>query len=380
MLSADKEERVELMVLLIRNLLKENKDLRDMAKNMASFVGEGLGSCLPRLGLTAPGLDAILNRADTDSAYDAFLAFKASREMEAANPGIALGEVRKRSGGAKRKHPSIDVLKSEPDRDTTSSVTPDNEPSNSGLRNSTFGTSTAVEDSNKKAKTEEPIDTSFLDTFGYLFPDYRPAQAVQAPVATPPSPLYGVPNMLGGGIPPATGQAPVANPGGSWPYTAPTLSQQAFLNRNENFSNTPIYQDSLLGAASQQGTVFSGFGLTVPAGSVPSMPFQPSMASLAGPGPSVTDYAAEHPAAARDTPPSNSKTPEEAETERQKHVRAAALKLTTSGLRRLDGAMTPEEVSKRSKLQQEVIHELEADLGHSRMIDAMQMITYHLNK
>lgn len=40
-LSGDKEERVELMTLLLRNLLKENKDLRDMIKSMASFVGEG---------------------------------------------------------------------------------------------------------------------------------------------------------------------------------------------------------------------------------------------------------------------------------------------------------------------------------------------------
>lgn len=29
------------MTLLIRNLLKENKDLRSMLKNMTSFVGEG---------------------------------------------------------------------------------------------------------------------------------------------------------------------------------------------------------------------------------------------------------------------------------------------------------------------------------------------------
>lgn len=43
-LSGDKEERVELMTLLIRNLLKENKDLRTMVKNMASFVGDGESS------------------------------------------------------------------------------------------------------------------------------------------------------------------------------------------------------------------------------------------------------------------------------------------------------------------------------------------------
>lgn len=40
-LSGDKEERVELMTLLIRNLLKENKDLRSMLKSMTAFVGDG---------------------------------------------------------------------------------------------------------------------------------------------------------------------------------------------------------------------------------------------------------------------------------------------------------------------------------------------------
>lgn len=84
------------MLLLIRNLLKENKELRGMLKNMASFVGEGLGSCLPRLGLTNEQLESILNRADSDTAYEAFVSFKASKELGEANPGIPLGQVRKR--------------------------------------------------------------------------------------------------------------------------------------------------------------------------------------------------------------------------------------------------------------------------------------------
>lgn len=41
MLSGDKEERVELVMLLVRNLLKENKDLRGMIQQMAGFLGEG---------------------------------------------------------------------------------------------------------------------------------------------------------------------------------------------------------------------------------------------------------------------------------------------------------------------------------------------------
>lgn len=38
------------MILLIRNLLKENKDLRNMVQTMASFVGEGRFSLLGYIG------------------------------------------------------------------------------------------------------------------------------------------------------------------------------------------------------------------------------------------------------------------------------------------------------------------------------------------
>jgi hypothetical protein len=40
-LSGDKDERRELMILLTKNLLKENKDLRNMLNTMAGFIGEG---------------------------------------------------------------------------------------------------------------------------------------------------------------------------------------------------------------------------------------------------------------------------------------------------------------------------------------------------
>jgi hypothetical protein len=40
-LSGDKDERIELMLLLVRNLLHENKELRNMIKDMSQFFGEG---------------------------------------------------------------------------------------------------------------------------------------------------------------------------------------------------------------------------------------------------------------------------------------------------------------------------------------------------
>lgn len=40
-LSGDKDERIELMLLLVRNLLQENKELRNMMKSMSTFFGDG---------------------------------------------------------------------------------------------------------------------------------------------------------------------------------------------------------------------------------------------------------------------------------------------------------------------------------------------------
>lgn len=63
----------------------------------------GLGSCLPRLGLTSDGLDAILSRADTDTAYEAFVALKNAREAQKDNPPVGLpasiGEMKKKRKG-----------------------------------------------------------------------------------------------------------------------------------------------------------------------------------------------------------------------------------------------------------------------------------------
>ncbi|WWC68743.1 uncharacterized protein I206_102677 [Kwoniella pini CBS 10737] len=171
-LSGDKEERIELMTLLVRNLLKENKDLRGMVKSMAAFVGEGLGSCLPRLGLSADGLDAILNRSDTDTAYEAFVNLKASKEQLEANPGMKFGESRRRASTMKRKRDNNlgeDSGEPEKDKDRGKAI------GSVGMNNSKSGSgrSTPLNDAN--AWTLQPSFYSFQpgegEDYNYLFPD-----------------------------------------------------------------------------------------------------------------------------------------------------------------------------------------------------------------
>jgi hypothetical protein len=88
-LSGDRDERQEVMSLLIRNLMNENAQLRKMVKNLAGFIGEGLATCLPRLGLTQESMDAFVNRAETEAAHEAYEALKAAKKQEEQGGGTA---------------------------------------------------------------------------------------------------------------------------------------------------------------------------------------------------------------------------------------------------------------------------------------------------
>ena len=278
-LSADKEDRGELMTLLIRNLLKENKELRDMVKTMASFVGEGecrneasassrgpfhrmgtlnthsppgLGSCLPRLGLSAPQLDAILNRADTDTAHEAFLALKASREMQKDHPGLPLGSPRRRASAIKRK------------RSTAPDAGPDSAPS------ANFQPSTSeTPDDNNPPRIKRQGSSGFT-SYDYLFPDLNSFASHPPPV---PDPVTGSsdgsnPQNVSNAQQPQQSQQPTSwgtqyapqQSGGqsNIAYSPHPVQQQLYQ------SPQPVLQTNLYSQPFHQ----SGFGLTIP-GSMP---------------------------------------------------------------------------------------------------------------
>ena len=113
------------------------------------------------MGLSATQLEAILHRADTDTAHEAFLALKmskATREMAEANPGLPLGEVKRRASSGKRKRQSVDTI-----RETGEESTPDT--------------------SEKRTRQESEA----YNSFAYLFPDLEAfaVTPVQSPRETP---------------------------------------------------------------------------------------------------------------------------------------------------------------------------------------------------
>ncbi|OCF30477.1 hypothetical protein I316_07859 [Kwoniella heveanensis BCC8398] len=398
-LSGDKEERVELMTLLVRNLLKENKELRDMVKNMASFVGEGLGSCLPRLGLSSDQLDAILNRADTDTAYEAFVNLKASRELRENNPGLRMGEARRR--------PS-EIIPSKRKRETAAEATSSQLGSvNRGrFRNIDIGHAAGPSGSAKGKERESgsfggdfgstPHDGvlrprpsrsgSPHDSYDFLFPDLdtlwseaKPTETTAGSSSTSTTDnKVTTPQSIGrdyrhgyaqylvgedGTIP----QPPTDSIVGAQPHSEPT-------DRSSIYTGTP---DAVL-----------GFGPMVPGASATGIGNNPalnrgpesSISSLAGPRPPLYGYSTTS-NYARNHSPLMSADVNISDFQRREQLQQAigsATNTDQTGTSEGPG-MTAAEVAERRRQQDQLMRMIEEGDPSDRKMEAMQLITYHLN-
>ncbi|GAA5886098.1 hypothetical protein JCM6882_004264 [Rhodosporidiobolus microsporus] len=66
-----RDEQVERMVNALKLLLEENQQLRTLLGHLSGFIGEGIGSCLPRIGLELPEFKELLARTPFENATDA---------------------------------------------------------------------------------------------------------------------------------------------------------------------------------------------------------------------------------------------------------------------------------------------------------------------
>ncbi|ODN76777.1 hypothetical protein, variant 1 [Cryptococcus amylolentus CBS 6039] len=366
-LEANKEERVGLMTLLVRNLLKENKDLRGMVRSMASFVGEGLGSCLPRLGLTADQLDAVVNRADTDTAYEAFLNLKATREMQDANPGIKLGELRRRStaAGKRKRTAETETPSAAGDEDQMPVAGPSSASKDKGKAPQSEG-----------AKRTKSGDSPFIsDEYTYLFPD------LDGMFMTSEFDLTSQSNM----------ERPSANPPPGQPR-----ADQGYPRQVADRPQTNGYG----GPSTYPTDIDSGFGLTLPpstlgapdlgaaTGQNPSSPYPsaPPMHQSQAHPPLVTDFAStcppppfHAPPRPHSQPPSLNRTPPLQMPDRETPAQAVA-RLVPSGRNDFGvPGMSQEELEGRKKAQDQIVKSIEESDAADRKLEAMQLITYHLN-
>jgi len=304
---------------------------------------------LPRLGLSAPQLDAILTRADTDTAYEAFLALKASTQMKKDNPGLPLGSPRRRASSGKRKRTSV------------SEETPRAE--GTVLQNTS--TLAASPESFKRSQPERQESEPY-GSYAYLFPDLdafantpvnpNPPLAAVPPPA-PPQPQHQPQPQSQPQAPSSTPWGNTYPPQGNAGYSQPpAMSHQQQYPQNMSMSQPTMYAQPF-----QQ----SGFGLTLPP-SAPPQPMQfppdyPAMPQMSGPGPGA----------------------EVDDAERQRHLRAAVANLTAQeGPGATGGNMTPDQVEERRRAQEELSKSMKADgvFDWDQKTEAVQLITYHLNK
>ena len=79
--------------------MTENHKLRGLIRNLSEFIGEGIGSCLPKLGFDKPEVFyEFINRSETDTAAEGYKRRKQdsmmARGSSDAGPSGALGAKR----------------------------------------------------------------------------------------------------------------------------------------------------------------------------------------------------------------------------------------------------------------------------------------------
>ncbi|KAJ8086428.1 hypothetical protein AAF712_002134 [Marasmius tenuissimus] len=88
-LSGGKDEAMSEMRNILKDLMTENQTLRNLLKSLSSFIGEGAGGLLPKLGWELNDFNNFINRTETDTAWEGYQKRKkASASAEVLlNPG-----------------------------------------------------------------------------------------------------------------------------------------------------------------------------------------------------------------------------------------------------------------------------------------------------
>ncbi|KAL5527283.1 hypothetical protein ACEPAG_6074 [Sanghuangporus baumii] len=85
-LSGSKDEVFAELREVVKDLMQENQNLRNIIRNLGGYIGEGLGGILPSIGFDRPQeFVEFLNRAETDTAYEGFQRRKKAAQAAAAS-------------------------------------------------------------------------------------------------------------------------------------------------------------------------------------------------------------------------------------------------------------------------------------------------------
>ncbi|KII95350.1 hypothetical protein PLICRDRAFT_170012 [Plicaturopsis crispa FD-325 SS-3] len=83
-LSGGKDEAIGEMRNILKDLMQENQTLRNLLRGLGSFIGDGAGGLLPKLGWNMTDFNTFVNRSETDTAWESF-----QQRKKAQGPGSA---------------------------------------------------------------------------------------------------------------------------------------------------------------------------------------------------------------------------------------------------------------------------------------------------
>lgn len=109
LLSASQDEALTDLRAILKDLMAENLMLRNLLKSVAGFIGEGAGGVMEQLGYRAHEFEALLNKSETDTAWESFQRRKGGYKTahSAESTSSSLGP---HTGSSKR--PSEDIVMS----------------------------------------------------------------------------------------------------------------------------------------------------------------------------------------------------------------------------------------------------------------------------
>ncbi|KAK7695687.1 hypothetical protein QCA50_000323 [Cerrena zonata] len=86
-LSGGKDEALNQMRKIMKDLMQENQVLRGLLRSLSGFIGDGAGGVLPKMGWDLNDFNAFINRSETDTAWESYQRQKRDQQhAQAAGP------------------------------------------------------------------------------------------------------------------------------------------------------------------------------------------------------------------------------------------------------------------------------------------------------
>ncbi|KAF8631282.1 hypothetical protein AX15_002608 [Amanita polypyramis BW_CC] len=85
-LSGGKDEALSEMRSILKDLMAENHTLRGLLKSLGAFIGDGVGGLLPKLGWDVSDFNNLIDRSETDTAWESYQRRKKTRQQPEPSP------------------------------------------------------------------------------------------------------------------------------------------------------------------------------------------------------------------------------------------------------------------------------------------------------